>query len=474
VVLAIALVRLAATVAFHLDTESLVLEFSTFALFLVPVIFAALNYGLMGALVTSGWVSLLALPRFFAAVGSHNPVGAWAELIQVILLDVLAFLVGQRVSAERDARQLAESAQIAHRKAEALYRDLFQTNLSPILIVDGNGTVVDGNTSAQRAFGTNAAPPGRASSGLNDGGRPRRLVDVIGPDAAGYVLSRLLSGQRGGAASEEGGPGAERVRPVAFEVDGHPILYRPTATMLDPSDGGERMQVVFEDVTAETQRHDLMEAFATRVVLGQEEERRHIAQELHDGPVQTLIHLCRLIDDVESVPESGEPSRLSDVRANVEGIITELRTIARGLRPSVLDDLGLVASIGQVLSEAGHRKGIDTGFRVIGTERRLPSPVELAVFRIAQEAITNAERHASARHVDVELCFETGGLQLLVTDDGVGFDPVDAAGGRSESLGLGGMTERALLIGSRLTVRSEPENGTTLELRVPATILDQK
>ena len=98
VVLALTLVRVAATVAFHLDTTSLVLEFSTLALFLIPVVYAALNYGLAGALFTSGWLTVLAIPRFFAAMSAHEYVAAWAELMQVVLLDVLAFLIGQRVS----------------------------------------------------------------------------------------------------------------------------------------------------------------------------------------------------------------------------------------------------------------------------------------------------------------------------------------------------------------------------------------
>ena len=168
------------------------------------------------------------------------------------------------------------------------------------------------------------------------------------------------------------------------------------------------MQVVFEDVTAETRRHDLMEAYAARVVLGQEEERRHIAQELHDGPVQTLIHLCRQIDEVESRGRSGHDGTgsLSDLRVIVEETVAELRSIAKGLRPSVLDDLGLVASINQILSEAGERQQFETSFGVTGPERRLAPAVELALFRIAQEALSNVERHAAARRVAVGLNFE--------------------------------------------------------------------
>ncbi len=152
VILALYLIRLAATVAFHLDSTSQALEFSTLALFLVPVVYATLNFGLQGALFTAGWVTVLAVPRFLTAVHSHNYQAAWAELAQIVLLDALALLVGQRVTAERDARRIAESAQKAHLNAEARYRDLFYSNQAPILIVDGKGYVVETNASAQRAF----------------------------------------------------------------------------------------------------------------------------------------------------------------------------------------------------------------------------------------------------------------------------------------------------------------------------------
>jgi signal transduction histidine kinase len=477
VILALYLIRLAATVAFHLDASSQAVEFSTLAIFLVPVVYAALNYGLRGALFTAGWVTLLAIPRFFSAIGDRDYVAAWAELAQVVLLDALAFLVGQRVTAERGARRIAETAQEAHLSAEALYRDLFDSNQAPILIVDGNGNVVETNASAQRAFAGATGRDGTEPGQPHHPALPVRLVDMIGPVASGHVLTRLISEQLPESTSEEEpAADAERVEPVTFEVEGQPVLYRPTATMLGRSDDGTRMQIVFEDVTAETRRHDLMEAYAARVVSGQEEERRHIAQELHDGPVQTLIHLCRQIDTVESQtdPAIDGALKLADLRAIVEDTVAELRSIAKGLRPSVLDDLGLVASINQILSEAGERHQFEISFGVTGPERRLAPTVELTLFRIAQEAISNIERHAAAQRVAVGLNFEELGLRLLVKDDGVGFDVRDNPEGiNSETLGLSGMTERANLIGSRIFIHSERESGTTVDVWVPATILDK-
>jgi two-component system sensor histidine kinase UhpB len=471
VVLALYLLRLAASVTFHPDTTSLVVEFSTLALFIIPVVYAALNYGFAGAVITTGWVSVLAIPRFLAAVDAHQYVAAWAELLQIVLLDALAFLIGQRVSSERDALRSAETSRLAHLNAEAMYRDLFDSNQAPILIVDRDGLVVETNAAAQRSFGAE-----RPASSLRT---PLRLVDMIGPDAAARVLTQLISwrtpseGRAGRPLSEP-----ERVEPLAFEIAGEHMLFRPSATPLGMTAGDSRMQVIFEDVTAETRRHDLMEAYAARVVRGQEEERRHIAQEIHDGPLQTLIHLCRQIDAIDTRLHVSGPAHpappLSDLRTVAEEAVAELRSIARGLRPSILDDLGLVASISQMLTDGGVRHQWITSFGVTGTERRLSPIVELALFRMAQEALSNVERHAAAHRVAVGMDFEAGGLRLLVKDDGVGFDPSDGSeGSRSGSMGLSGMNERAHLVGSRLIIHSEPGVGTTVDVWVPAMILEQ-
>jgi signal transduction histidine kinase len=474
--LALYMVRLALSVSLHLNADSPAVEFTTVAVFLIPVVYAALNYGLSGALFTSLWVTLLAVPRLAIYLDDHNAVGAWAEVMQVAVLNVIAALVGGRVSSERSARLEAETAEQAHLRAEALYRNLFDSNQAPILIINGVGEVVEANASAYRVFplGTsfdaNGHPTGLAGP---------RLVDVIGADAAGQVLTHLVSSQLPSGPATLG----ERVEPVSFVVDGEPVLFRPTATTLESDGGSGGMQVVFEDVTAETRRHERMEAYAAQVVLAQEEERRHIAQDLHDGPVQTLIHLCRQIDTIESAsehrlehgpehrPEHADNSSsqtLSDLRIIVEGTVAELRGIAKGLRPSILDDLGLVASISQMLADAGRRNTLETSIGVTGYERRLPPAVELALFRISQEALSNVERHAHATKVAVGIDFEANGVRLLIRDDGIGIGPVTGPdGGRRDSLGLPGMAERANLIDGTFVIHSDPGGGTTVDIWVP-------
>ncbi|MGA2837996.1 MAG: sensor histidine kinase [Acidimicrobiales bacterium] len=470
VVLALALVRLAVTVAFDLTPDELVLEISTVTVFVVPVVVASLEYGLSGALSTVAWVSVLCIPRLTEAADRGESSALWVELLQLAILAVIAVLIGQRVSAASISREQADAAREARLRAERLYQEMFESNQSPILIVDSDGYVIDANASADRSFATGALATGHPVKGEHP--LFPRLVDVIGPEAAALVLTRLISDvdRNDGRAGDPDEAGDERVPPVAFEVDGQPVLYRPTATLVGAMGSDCRMQVIFEDVTAETRRHDLMEAYAGQVVLGQEEERRHIAQELHDGPLQTLIHLCRQIDslDAGSGGDGEAAPSLASMRITVEETVAELRSIARGLRPSVLDDLGLVASINQVLTEATERQGFEGRFEVTGTVRRLPSAVELALFRIAQEAITNVERHADAHQVSASLEFADDRIRLRVEDDGEGFDR-----GRQrreddgQSLGLPGMGERARLVGGRLRITSQVGVGTTVEATIP-------
>ena len=316
---------------------------------------------------------------------------------------------------------------------------------------------------ARRAFTGTTSETRSEGAPAPSADAPIRLVDMVGPIASGHLLTTLLSEQLPPTSGDMGfGSASERVEPIAIESTGHPILYRPTATMLGRAVGGTRMQIVFEDVTAETRRHDLMEAYAARVVSGQEEERRHLAQELHDGPVQTLIHLCRQIDAVESQidPSKQETLPLGDLRRIAEDTIVELRSITKGLRPSILDDLGLVASIGQILTEAGGRHRFETSFGVTGPERRLKPTVELALFRIAQEAISNIERHAAANRVAIGLNFEQLGLDSWSRTTVSG-----SMCARPRELpaaihsGCAGMTERANLIGSHLVIHSGIDRG---------------
>ncbi|MBO0701518.1 MAG: sensor histidine kinase, partial [Candidatus Dormibacteraeota bacterium] len=214
-------------------------------------------------------------------------------------------------------------------------------------------------------------------------------------------------------------------------------------------------------------RANRADAYAAWVLRGQEEERQRIAKEIHDEPIQSLIHLCRQLDAAMDGGAS-EPLRaqLADLRALATGITEDLRRLSKGLRPPSLDDLGLPAAVRRIASDLGRRQGIEVELRVEGDRARLGRDLELGLFRIAQEALNNVEKHAEAGHVQVLLAFTRREARLEVADDGRGFD----AGGdwtRAGSLGLLGMQERATLLGGQLAVVTSPGRGTRVVATLP-------
>jgi signal transduction histidine kinase len=156
----------------------------------------------------------------------------------------------------------------------------------------------------------------------------------------------------------------------------------------------------------------------------------------------------------------------------VNQAMDELLNLARQLRPSALDDHGLVPAVETQLKRFSARTGIEVRLRTDGDPDSLPDVVQTAIYRVAQEALTNVFRHAGATAIEVDLVERDGGVELRVRDDGVGFNPGVIAragsGAPGAGLGLGGMAERARLVGGELDVRSAPGGGATVTLRVPA------
>ena len=201
----------------------------------------------------------------------------------------------------------------------------------------------------------------------------------------------------------------------------------------------------------------------------QEEERARVARDLHDEVNQSLTGLLlRLEAAREGAPPELE-GELAETKALANQAMNELLSLARQLRPTALDDLGLAAAIeGQVDRLGGE---IATSLDVEGDFSDLGGDAQLVVYRVAQEALSNAARHSGAGRVVVRLRrTDGGGVTLEVADDGRGFAFDESEGG----LGIAGMRERALLIGAELTIESRPDSGTTVQLRVPENFKGQR
>jgi two-component system sensor histidine kinase UhpB len=253
-------------------------------------------------------------------------------------------------------------------------------------------------------------------------------------------------------------------------------LFRLTEVMssIDPDRPGRRLSGV-DPLSSEGQA--LAEAFngmldrlesarheAARTALAaQEGERLRVARELHDEIGQTLTAVTIQAEraaDGDPALASQALRRLADaVRESLE----EVRRIARELRPEALDDLGLVNALIALCTRVGNQDGPSVRRELQGELPPLPADVELVVYRIAQEGLTNAWRHSGADSVTVSLEADAETVTLRVADDGKGMPPQLPYG----TAGIAGMRERALLVGGRLSIRSQPEHGTELRLTIP-------
>lgn len=213
--------------------------------------------------------------------------------------------------------------------------------------------------------------------------------------------------------------------------------------------------------------------YAHKSLLSQEEERQRLSRELHDGPLQDLVGLHQRIElyqnELAEAPQQAE-QRLLEIDQIIDHSIEDVRTISVALRPPILDDLGLPAAI-ESLCKASAKSipGLNCSFSLSGKQQRLSSEMELAIYRIVQEALSNIRKHVpKATQVKVELAFAKTEVKATIRNDGSTFANQDVQGYvRSGHLGLAGMYERARLFGGTLKIKATESEGTTITLRLP-------
>jgi len=214
------------------------------------------------------------------------------------------------------------------------------------------------------------------------------------------------------------------------------------------------------------ERELLRRQLLERVIAAQEEERRRIARELHDSTSQSLTSLMvglRTLDSACDNPQvHGHTHELRQVAGQV---LEDVHNLAVQLRPAILDDLGLSAALERLAQEWQKRYHIRADVVVNLGGKRLPDPIETALYRILQEALTNVARHARAKSVSVLVERRQKEIVAVIEDDGQGFDLERVH--RDGHLGLLGIRERAELLGGRLTIESSPGRGTSLYIRLP-------
>lgn len=248
-------------------------------------------------------------------------------------------------------------------------------------------------------------------------------------------------------------------------------LSRPGGNLLERTNGGddseeverlhETFRVMLERLEAERRRT------SSAALRAQEQERARVARDLHDEVNQALTGVLLRLEALRTKAPPELSHDLAETRALANQAMEELLTLARALRPTALDDLGLVAALAGLVDEIERHGQVHAVFESNGDFTGLPSDVQLVVYRVAQEAMSNAVRHAEASNVKVQLnrlgTNQGEEVQLSVGDDGQGFTFDQASAG----LGLPGMRERALLVGGDVRVESRPDFGTRVRLVVP-------
>ncbi len=401
--------------------------FISVALLLVPVGYAAVRYGLAGSAATALWATLLWIPDLSIRPFERHLIG---DIANLVLVDLVAFVFGRSIEAERLAHLRLEEATAERLRAEARFRRLFETNSAPILVLSARGIVRAANPAAEEVFGA------------------------------------LLIGRPGGELLDSHGQLSERAGELVSLANGHD--YRIDVAV-DASASEAMVQVIFEDVTAERRAGRRAERYAQLVVQAEEEQRLHLARELHDEPLQLFLHLARQLQHLAEV--RGVPERVAAGLAAARGQALEaasrLRTLARDLRPPALDQLGLIAALSSLVADVEEETPLHCDLAVHGSEVRLARDIELAAFRIVQESVRNSLRHAGATAVRVEVTYAPDALRLSIVDDGRGFDPAEIDELRTDHFGLLGMSERARVLGGDMSVHSEPGSGTRVEVTVP-------
>lgn len=227
---------------------------------------------------------------------------------------------------------------------------------------------------------------------------------------------------------------------------------------------------LYEEVQA---REALRSELLHQVVSAQEKERQRIARELHDETGQTLtalgLGLAAASERVKSNPSLAS-QQLAELKKLSAQALEELHELVADLRPSLLDDLGLVPALRKQVQEFASRTEVQADFVVNGRHRRVKPEIETILFRIAQEALTNVAKHAAAETVSVRLAYTDNSVQLTVQDDGRGFDPdkvFNTGPKQRRAWGLLGIQERVALVGGTLEIESQPGAGTTIRVDIP-------
>ena len=295
------------------------------------------------------------------------------------------------------------------------------------------------------------------------------LADLIADGASEKRIDALYQGKAKKSSLIDGAYEAEDFFPSLGEKG---KWYQFTASPIRDNRGVAGAIEILEDATERHIAEQNLRYYVGQVTRVQEEERKYLARELHDTTVQTLVALIYQLDNFfagkPNLTES-ETERLRVIYKSLQRGVEEVRRFSRELRPPVLDDLGLVPGLQWLAGELKKVYNVDITVEATGEEKRLPPEIELALFRIIQEALTNAAKHAMVSAASLRVDYLPEKIEVNVIDSGEGFDLPDKISSlpRDGKLGLAGIAERVQLLGGKMDIRTGKGRGTSVYVEIP-------
>ncbi|MBM4446881.1 MAG: PAS domain S-box protein [Chloroflexi bacterium] len=423
-------------------------------IYIVLVIYAGWSLGIMFGIATLLASAIAMLP--WALFISTNPIDAITESIAALIISGLSISLIQMHRGWYRQKQRLRGIKVALRTSQQNYEELFTNASDAIWVHDLNGKIIMANKACETVSGYSP-----------DDAIGKNVSEFMSPDALSIARGIKIKLMKGQAIDQ-------RYDQRLIKKDDSEAIVELFTRLIRDDDGKPiAFQNIARDVTEERRLRDNLRFQIHKTLMAQEEERKRIARELHDDIAQSILLLSRQLDILIS---GGAQNRLPKASVGeleyIQNIANEtykgLQRYARDLRPSILDQMGLVAALNWLAEELSKELGTKTTVKA----DKLPllaSETELAMFRIAQEALNNVRKHAQASEVNITVKTDSNNIKMAITDNGKGFSTPRLTGdlAREGKLGVLGMEERARLIGGELHIKSGPGKGTTVIAKAP-------
>jgi two-component system sensor histidine kinase DegS len=433
-----------------------VLELSRHSLerffYLLLILYAGWTLGLIGGTVVWSSSAVAMLLRTFTI--SPDVTEALLESLAVLIIGALAIMLTVAYRQYRRQRERLRKTVKAMKLARQNYEELFTDASDAIWVHDLKGNITMINKACEKLSGYPVSElPGK------------NVLEFLSPEnlsIAKQVKDKLLRGETM----------EQRYEQRLIKKDGSDAIMELTTRLILGDGKPEAFHNMARDITEERRLQDNLQYYCRLVLQAQEEERKRLARELHDDASQQIILLTRGIDNIAYKAERYSPQELKTELGKLYELSQQtyqnIKHYAQALRPSILDDLGLIAAIKWLAQETRQASGIEIE---VNTDivSPLPPETQLVLFRIIQESLNNVQRHSRASRASVALEWQGAEVRVTIADNGKGFTlphRLSEFAGQGK-LGLTGMAERAQLIGGELQVTSQEGKGTTITIRVP-------